>query len=700
MNPTRRRRQRRNSASFSLEANQAATPIVRLWLLRMLVPLGAHSKIMWRNYLDTEVVVTIARALELEHWIEQEENDAFDRKSALRELTKLHRAAEKELKNARVSDCLANNIKRIARLAKLSETDCRLLEFATLLHVEPSLEKATEALDELSSRDVVRFLSALLALPQAEIRSSLGKDGALTKAGLVRLGRSGWRSDLKSKLELLSESFVDEVVSTDSDPMDLLRGMVSLSPPPQLTMDDYPHLEAELSVLRPYLKKSLATGRAGVNILLYGPPGTGKTQLTRVLAQWLDCELFQVATEDEDGDSIGGSKRLRAMQTAQSFFAQRKPLIVFDEAEDGNDVMGGAKGWLHSILEENPVPAFWLANSILFDDNAPIRRFDFCIELPVPPKRQRKRILRQVCPDSLADRTVARLAESEQLAPAVAARAAAVVKSIREELGEKGVASAYELLLNNTLAAQGHRRIRRHDPNRLPETYDPRFIHANIDVNQLAENLKKTKTGRLCLYGPPGTGKTAYARWLSKQLDLPLLTKRASDLIDMYVGETEKNIARAFWEAEADGAMLLIDEVDGFLQDRRKAKRNWEVTAVNEMLTQMEAYPGLFIASTNLMEGLDQASLRRFDEKIKFDFLGPEQAWGLFKSHCASLGLALPRKGLKSMVQQVSNLTPGDFAALARRHNFHPITSARALLHALEHECGLKESKGRRIGFV
>lgn len=699
MNPIRRRRQRRNSATFTLEANQAAAPIVRLWLLRLLVPLGGHSKIMGHHFMDP---LPIAQALELEHWIEQIESDEdkFDRKSALRELSKLHRAAEKELKNAKVSDCFANNIKRIARLAKLSETDCRLLEFATLLHDEPFLKEVAEAFGDLSSRDVVRLLSALLALPQAEIRSSLGKDSALAKAGLVRL-RRGYRSDLDNKLELLSESFIDEVVSTDSDPMDLLRGMVSLSPPPQLTMDDYPHLEAELSVLRPYLKKSLATGRAGVNILLYGPPGTGKTQLTRVLAQWLDCELFQVATEDEDGDPIGGPRRLRAMQTAQSFFAQRKSLIVFDEAEDGENVIGGEKGWLHSILEENPVPAFWLANSILFfDDNAPIRRFDFCIELPVPPKRQRERILRQVCPDSLDDRTVARLAESEQLAPAVATRAAAVVNLVREELGEKGVASAYELLLNNTLATQRHRRIRRHDPNRLPETYDPRFIHANLDVNQLAEGLKKTKTGRLCLYGPPGTGKTAYARWLSEQLDLPLLIKRASDLIDMYVGETEKNIARAFWEAEANGALLLIDEVEGFLQDRRKAGHGWEVTSVNEMLTQMEAYPGLFIASTNLMEGLDQASLRRFDEKIKFDFLGPEQAWGLFKNHCASLGLALPRKDLKGMVQQVSNLTPGDFAALARRHTFHPITSARALLQALEQECGLKEDKNRRIGFV
>jgi len=466
MNPTRKRRQRRNSATFTLEANQAAAPIVRLWLLRMLVPLGAHSKIIGRDSIDYRGE-TIAQALELEHWIEQIENKEFDRKSALRELSKLHRDAEKELKNAKAPDCLANNIKRIAKLAKLSETDCRLLEFATLLHVDPSLERAAAAFDELSSRDVVRFLSALLALPHAEIRSSLGKDSALAKAGLVRLERSGYRSELRGKLELLSESFMDEIVSTDSDPMDLLRGMVSLSPPPHLTMDDYPHLEAVLSVLRPYLKKSLATGRAGVNILLYGPPGTGKTQLTRVLAQWLGCELFQVVAEEEDGDPIRGSKRLRALQMAQSFFAQRKSLVVLDEAEDGNDVMGGAKGWLHSILEENPAPAFWLANSILFEDNAPIRRFDFCIELPVPPKRQRERILRKVCPDSLADRTVARLAESEQLAPAVATRAAAVVNLVREELGEKGVASAYELLLNNTLAAQGHQPIRQPAPGDL-----------------------------------------------------------------------------------------------------------------------------------------------------------------------------------------------------------------------------------------
>lgn len=91
-------------------------------------------------------------------------------------------------------------------------------------------------------------------------------------------------------------------------------------------------------------------------------------------------------------------------------------------------------------------------------------------------------------------------------------------------------------------------------------------------------------------------------------MGIPLLIKRASDLMSMWVGENEQNIALAFKEAEQDGALLLIDEVDSFLQDRRGAKNSWEVTLVNEMLTQMEAFSGVFIASTNLMDGLDQAT--------------------------------------------------------------------------------------------
>ena len=131
----------------------------------------------------------------------------------------------------------------------------------------------------------------------------------------------------------------------------------------------------------------------------------------------------------------------------------------------------------------------------------------------------------------------------------------------------------------------------------------------------------------------------------------------------MWVGETEKNIAESFQQAETERAILLIDEVEGFLQDRRAARYSWEVTGVNEMLTWMESFPGVFIASTNLRDNLDQAALRRFDLKIKFDYLLPRQSQALLESYCNILYLDTPNDALAVRLGQLNNVTPGDFAA-------------------------------------
>lgn len=128
--------------------------------------------------------------------------------------------------------------------------------------------------------------------------------------------------------------------------------------------------------------------------------------------------------------------------------------------------------------------------------------------------------------------------------------------------------------------------------------------------------------------------------------------------MSMYMGGSEKNIARAFREAEQEGALLLIDEVDSFLQDRRGAQRSWEVSMVNEMLTRMEAYSGVFIASTNLMDDLDQAALHRFDLKVKFDYLHAEQAWSLLQSHCAAMKFVEPQPALSARLARLQQLTP------------------------------------------
>jgi SpoVK/Ycf46/Vps4 family AAA+-type ATPase len=475
-----------------------------------------------------------------------------------------------------------------------------------------------------------------------------------------------------------------------------------------LQLADYDHIAPSIAVLRPYLKHAIASNRKGVNVFLYGPPGTGKSELARALAKDLGCELFEVASEDSDGDPVVGERRLRAFRAAQSFFAQCPALILFDEVEDiFNDgaVLSGRrstaqtrKAWINRVLEENPVPALWLSNCIHGVDPAFIRRFDMVLELPVPPRAQRKRIIGAICSDVLDAASVTRIAESESLTPAVVAKATAVVRSIHGELADGGATGALELLIKNTLKAQGHKMLRS-DSSRLQDLYDPAFIHADADLIQITRGLIQSKSGRLCLYGPPGTGKTAYGRWVAEQIGIPLIVKKASDLMSKWVGENEKNIANAFKQAEQDGALLLIDEVDSFLQDRRGAHTGWEVTLVNEMLTQMEEFSGVFIASTNLMDGLDQAALRRFDLKVKFDFLDPGQAWELVRRYCARLAIAPPGPMEQARLAHLGQLTPGDFAAVLRQSRFRPITASTFLLDALEAECAIKPRTKAAIGF-
>ncbi|MHB1670276.1 ATP-binding protein, partial [Thiomonas sp.] len=306
--------------------------------------------------------------------------------------------------------------------------------------------------------------------------------------------------------------------------------------------------------------------------------------------------------------------------------------------------------------------------------------------------------------------TLAALAASEVLAPAVLTRAAAVLQRVQQQVqqqtqhqaqqptGADNAALPYDRallsLVNQTLRAQGHPAILGpmlgHDPLGLPSCYDPDLVHADGDLRAMALGIARTGSARLCLAGPPGTGKTAAARWLADQCGLPLQLWRASDLLAKWLGASERLVARAFREAQADGAVLLIDEIDGLLQDRRGAAQAWEVTLAQELLTQMEAFCGVFVATTNRLEGLDPAALRRFDLKLQFRALRFEQAWALLGRHCAALGLGVPEDGLRQDLQALASLTPGDFATVARRHRLQPLRSAHDFVIALRAECGFK----------
>lgn len=704
---------RRRRRLLTTEGPVTLSDLEKLWLLRLLVPLRGHKSFVGERDFEND---ELALALGLDEWLENPKS--HDPAAIRTQLRQMHQRAERRARTARNSGSIRDNIAHLARLVGLSDTDCRIIEFAVTSDLNSLLGMTADFVGEITVSQTYRVLAVVLDLPEIDIRAALAPNGLLANSGLVTMNREG-ADYLAGKLELISSTFAENITDLDaSDPVILLRDSVIPGTAPQLALQDFSHLSRQLTVLVPYLCHALTTGKKGVNVLLYGPPGTGKTELSRILAREANGELFEVASEfevsseDEERNPTSSEARLRAFRAGQCFFAQRENLLLlFDEVEDifgDGDIFSSyhkaaasRKAWINRMLESNPVPTVWVANSTRGLDPAYIRRFDMAIEVPVPPKRQRERMIREVAEGMLPDDMVRRLAAHERIAPAVIARAVAVLRSVAAEIPAHDLPKAVEEMVNGTLKAQGHRSIQGNDPERLPTTYDPAFVRVDADLAAIADGLSGTKAGRICLYGPPGTGKTAFARWLADRLDLPLHVKKGSDLISKWVGGTEQNIARAFHEAAQDGALLLIDEVDGFLRDRRQAVRSWEVTEVNEMLTQMESFAGLFIASTNLMDGLDQAALRRFDLKLGFGYLKAEQAWQLFVRQCAALSLPAPSSALRKSLGSLTVLTPGDFAAIARQHRFRPLHSPQALFAALEQECAVKEDGQRKsIGFA
>ena len=256
-------------------------------------------------------------------------------------------------------------------------------------------------------------------------------------------------------------------------------------------------------------------------------------------------------------------------------------------------------------------------------------------------------------------------------------------------------------LINNALKAQGFEEVVKSGQEILPKNYQLDFINTDTNLEELITGIKENQSARVCFYGASGTGKSAFGKHIAKMLERPFIIKSGSSLMSKWVGETEKNIAHAFKEATEEEAVLIFDEVDGFLAERGQAKVNWEVTQVNEMLVQMEKFNGIFIATTNLIDHLDQASLRRFDLKLEFKTLQPKQLEKIFISYCKELKIETPTEQELHQIKSLKNLSPGDFATISRQSRFRKIGSALEFIKRLKEEQRLKKlENGASMGFI
>ena len=685
---------------------QDYTEICALWALRILVDLKAAKRsgmLLNGRTIDEDSM----RGMGLGQYINTyHEPEDFHRILESRK-------AELEREEDTLYGMVLPGVRRMGEAFQIGETEQRLLAFAGLLEECAFLDDIADILGKLNTSATIDALGQILKLDRAAVKDALRADGPLSRTGLMRIDRNR-NHTLGRKLEPL-DAISELLFEPDYSVEQLLSAYFTPAPAARLMPDDYPHLAEAVQDLRSYLRAVRRKRVVGVNTLLYGPPGTGKTELARALAASLDGALHEIASMDEDGDPISGSKRLQAFQLAQHWLqSDPNALVLFDEVEDVFDdhnspfgrLMRSSnnrkKGFTNKLLESNQVPAFWLTNDVDAIDPAFRRRFDFVLEVPNPPRAVRRRITERYLEGRPArPEWVEALSRNEAITPALLENASKVAGTIGfDDVGE--FEARAERVVAGHLKAQGNTGLVKGQDKEVT-AYKPEWVNPDRPLAPVIEGLVRRREGRLCLYGAPGTGKTAFVRYLAERMDRPLLLKRASDLLNAFVGETEARIARMFREAEDEGALLLLDEADSFLRDRQGAHRGWEVTQVNELLTQMEAFHGVFVCATNLVGNLDEAAGRRFDLKIEFNPLTIGQRIGLFNQVISEHGLApIDPEELRSRFAELDGLTPGDFATAIRQAVLEGgPSSARALLHALEQEQAFKNRNASRpVGFT
>jgi SpoVK/Ycf46/Vps4 family AAA+-type ATPase len=598
------------------------------------------------------------------------------------------------------STLVEKNINALAGLLQLNKAERALLLYGTLARYQREMRSILVEFKVNNAPEAYAALAEVAGVSAQELAEALCAGSRLERIGLVENLISEHNITDLADLMKVSEKLPAVLMRQYRDQAELMGVFTRLSTKSQLGMGDFVFVEEDVQVLCGLLANAVARKEPGINVLLYGPPGTGKTELAKVVAQAAGLELFEVEYADRDGNSLSGRDRYRSLQIAQVFLkGSAQAALLFDEVEDvfppisseaahllaradaaaaptSGSVSG--KAWVNQILETNAVPTIWVTNRIEQIDPAFRRRFAYHLELKSPPPGAREALVRKTLDGVVVSgEFVARLTSRKGLTPAqirTAVRFAQLACSaeagtaLADSAAIASVENLIERQLKNADLALGNRAVNVASPHAVTQ-YQLSMLNvkSRFDIPRVVQALQARGHGSLCFYGPPGTGKTALAEHIASTLAKPLIVRQASDLMSKYVGETEQNMAAMFREAESEGAVLLLDEADSFLQDRRGAQRNYEVTEVNEMLQGMERFNGIFICTTNLMDRIDQAALRRFAFKIAFHPLTAPQREAFFVAEACGGDAARLTPALTARLLMLDQLCPGDFAAVKRQ---------------------------------
>jgi SpoVK/Ycf46/Vps4 family AAA+-type ATPase len=200
-------------------------------------------------------------------------------------------------------------------------------------------------------------------------------------------------------------------------------------------------------------------------------------------------------------------------------------------------------------------------------------------------------------------------------------------------------------------------------------------------MNDLGYSKHIKKGYRALFYGPPGTGKTLAATLLGKEAGLDVYRIDLSKVVSKYIGETEKNLASVFDQAENKSWVLFFDEADALFGQRtstRSSNDRYANQEVSYLLQRIEDFPGVVILSSNLKGNLDQAFIRRLQSVIYFPVPDEHTRLRLWKS------IIQDEKILNKDIQ---------LAKLAQEHTITGGAMINVIRHALLKASGRESAK-------
>lgn len=231
------------------------------------------------------------------------------------------------------------------------------------------------------------------------------------------------------------------------------------------------------------------------------------------------------------------------------------------------------------------------------------------------------------------------------------------------------------------------------------------LVRERAMADKLAEaGLSPTHT--VIFTGPPGVGKTLAARWLARELNLPLAVLNLSTVMSSFLGRTGANLREVIRYGSQQPCVLLLDELDAIAKRRDDPSDIGELKRlVTVLLQELDTWPreGLLVAATNHEQLIDPAVWRRFEQRISFPLPDADAQARLLDSLLGEPWRELPTKTRGALSLAAHHMSPADLTLLTQRARREQILHGGALATRLESLLGsaiasLPLAERRRVG--